>query len=66
MRVEFELLRMGPFCAAVGLSPRQVRRLERLGLIRPQRSPGGQRVFCETDVRLVRALCGRHVEAAAA
>jgi MerR family transcriptional regulator/heat shock protein HspR len=40
----------------VGLHAQSLRHYERLGLVRPRRSPGGQRLYSEADLERVRYI----------
>jgi DNA-binding transcriptional MerR regulator len=49
-------MRIAEFSRALGVSAATLRRLERRGMIRPQRDWTGARRFTETDLERARAL----------
>src|ERR1051326_51442 len=52
-----ELLRIGELSKRSGVSPELLRAWERrYGLLRPQRSPGGLRLYAPEDLERVRAM----------
>lgn len=52
--------RLGQVCARTGLSARQLRSWERLGLIAPNRTDGNQRIYTQADIEtLERAVALR-------
>ena len=50
------LYSIGVVARLTGLHDQTIRQYEKLGLIRPQRSPGGTRLFSETDLRLLTTI----------
>jgi MerR family transcriptional regulator/heat shock protein HspR len=47
---------IGVVSQMTGLHDQTIRQYEKLGLVRPQRSPGGTRRFSENDVRRLKAI----------
>ncbi|MBX6351612.1 MAG: MerR family transcriptional regulator [Clostridia bacterium] len=47
---------IGQVARATGLSERQIRYYERKGIVRPERTPGGHRVFRPEEVERLKAL----------
>jgi MerR family transcriptional regulator/heat shock protein HspR len=50
------LYSIGVVARLTGLHEQTIRQYERMGLIRPQRSPGGTRIFADEDVLVLKSI----------
>lgn len=50
------LYSIGVVARLTGLHEQTIRQYERMGLVRPQRSPGGTRIFADEDVLMLKSI----------